>query len=150
MKHIRQRIMWLILAAALLLFCLCLIVVNVMIPDHFVREAKKALMNEIQQADRVLLPHYNEETYDTYYDTGREDAEEEYFFTPNIVFQMLHNKNLLLFYWQSLFASFPVIHAKRKHKIIDNITSTAMAAFEIIKALPASSTQSPFTIMPST
>ena len=94
MKHIRQRIMWLILAAALLLFCLCLIVVNVMIPDHFVREAKKALINEIQQADRVLLPHYNEETYDTYYDTGGEDAEEEYFFTPNIVFLELSGEDI--------------------------------------------------------
>ena len=46
MKNIKLRIVYLILGAALLLFALFMLAVNVVIPAHFVIEAEKALRNE--------------------------------------------------------------------------------------------------------
>ena len=46
MKNIKQRIVYLILGAALLLFALFMLAVNVIIPSHFASEAKKALLND--------------------------------------------------------------------------------------------------------
>ena len=43
MKNIKLRIVYLILGSALLLFALFMLAVNLIIPAHFVREAKKAL-----------------------------------------------------------------------------------------------------------
>lgn len=48
MKNIKLRIVYLILGAALLLFALFMLAVNVVIPAHFVSEAEKALRNEAQ------------------------------------------------------------------------------------------------------
>ena len=45
MKNIKLRIVYLILGAALLLFALFMLAVNVVIPAHFVSEAEKALRN---------------------------------------------------------------------------------------------------------
>ena len=42
MKNIKQRIVYLILGAALLLFALFMLAVNVIIPAHFVRGKKGA------------------------------------------------------------------------------------------------------------
>ena len=42
MKNIKLRIVYLILCSALLLFALFMLAVNLIIPAHFVREAKKA------------------------------------------------------------------------------------------------------------
>lgn len=41
MKNIKLRIVYLILCSALLLFALFMLAVNLIIPAHFVREAKK-------------------------------------------------------------------------------------------------------------
>ena len=41
MKNIKLRIVYLILGAALLLFALFMLAVNVVIPAHFVSEAEK-------------------------------------------------------------------------------------------------------------
>ena len=41
MKNIKLRIMYLILCSALLLFALFMLAVNLIIPAHFVREAKR-------------------------------------------------------------------------------------------------------------
>ena len=46
MKNIKLRIVYLILGAALLLFALFMLAVNLIIPAHFVSEAKKALISE--------------------------------------------------------------------------------------------------------
>ena len=43
MKKIKLRIVYLILGSAFLLFALFVLAVNVIIPSHFVNEAKKAL-----------------------------------------------------------------------------------------------------------
>ncbi len=48
MKNIKLRIVYLILCAALLLFALFMVAVNLIIPAHFVSEAKKALISEAQ------------------------------------------------------------------------------------------------------
>ena len=45
MKNIKLRIVYLILCSALLLFALFMLAVNLIIPAHFVREAKKALIS---------------------------------------------------------------------------------------------------------
>lgn len=74
MKNIKLRIVYLILGSALLLSALFVLAVNVIIPSHFVNEAKKALLNEAEYQNRAI-PY----TYD-------ENWEEEYFFTPSIVF----------------------------------------------------------------
>ena len=79
MKNIKLRIVYLILGSALLLFALFVLAVNVIIPSHFVNEAKKALLNEAEYQNRAIPYTYDEPDYD-------EDWEEEYFFTPSIVF----------------------------------------------------------------
>ena len=78
MKNIKLRIVYLILGSALLLSALFVLAVNVIIPSHFVNEAKKALIREAQCQNRTI-PYTDEEPI---YDEG----EEENFFTPSIVF----------------------------------------------------------------
>ena len=88
MKNIKLRIVYLILGAALLLFALFTLAVNLIIPAHFVHEAKKALISEAQQENRTI-PYTDE---DERYDDDWEDAE-GHFFTPSIVFLELENDN---------------------------------------------------------
>ena len=54
------------------------------IPSHFVNEAKKALLNEAEYQNRAIPYTYDEPDYD-------ENWEEEYFFTPSIVFLELED-----------------------------------------------------------
>lgn len=82
MKNIKLRIVYLILGAALLLFALFMLAVNLIIPAHFVREAKKALISEAQYQNRTI-PYTDEEPI---YDEGEEEGN---FFTPSIVFSEL-------------------------------------------------------------
>ena len=84
MKNIKLRIVYLILGSALLLFALFVLAVNVIIPSHFVNEAKKALLNEAEYQNRAIPYTYDEPNYD-------ENWEEEYFFTPSIVFLELED-----------------------------------------------------------
>ena len=84
MKNIKLRIVYLILGSALLLFALFVLAVNVIIPSHFVTEAKKALLNEAEYQNRTVPYIYDEPDYD-------EDWEEGYFFTPSIVFLELED-----------------------------------------------------------
>ena len=84
MKNIKLRIVYLILGSALLLFTLFVLAVNVIIPSHFVTEAKKALLNEAEYQNRTVPYTYDEPDYD-------EDWEEGYFFTPSIVFLELED-----------------------------------------------------------
>ena len=86
MKNIKLRIVYLILGSALLLFALFVLAVNVIIPSHFVTEAKKALRSEAEYQNRTVPYTYDEPDYD-------EDWEEGYFFTPSIVFLELDNTN---------------------------------------------------------
>ena len=79
MKNIKLRIVYLILGSALLLFALFMLAVNLIIPAHFVREAKKALISEAQYQNRTI-PYTDEEPI---YDEGEEEGN---FFTPSIVF----------------------------------------------------------------
>lgn len=86
MKNIKQRIVYLILCSALLLFALFMLAVNLIIPAHFVREAKKALISEAQYQNRTIPytddgPFFDDEWNDT----------EEHFLTPSIVFLELDN-----------------------------------------------------------
>ena len=53
MKNIKLRIVYLILGSALLLFALFMLAVNLIIPAHFVREAKRALISEAQYQNRM-------------------------------------------------------------------------------------------------
>ncbi len=78
MKNVKLRIVYLILCSALLLFALFMLAVNLIIPAHFVREAKKALISEAQYQNRTI-PYTDDESI---YDEG----EEGNFFTPSIVF----------------------------------------------------------------
>ena len=84
MKNIKLRIVYLILASALLLSALFVLAVNVIIPSHFVNEAKKALLNEAEYQNRAIPYTYDEPDYD-------ENWEEGYFFTPSIVFLELED-----------------------------------------------------------
>ena len=84
MKNIKLRIVYLILGSALLLSALFVLAVNVIIPSHFVNEAKKALLNEAEYQNRAIPYTYDEPDYD-------ENWEEEYFFTPSIVFLELED-----------------------------------------------------------
>ena len=86
MKNIKLRIVYLILGSALLLSALFVLAVNVIIPSHFVNEAKKALLNEAEYQNQAIPYTYDEPDYD-------ENWEEEYFFTPSIVFLELDNAN---------------------------------------------------------
>ena len=56
MKNIKLRIVYLILCSALLLFALFMLAVNLIIPAHFVREAKKALISEAEYQNRTMDP----------------------------------------------------------------------------------------------
>ena len=82
MKNIKLRIVYLILGSALLLFALFMLAVNLIIPAHFVREAKKALISEAQYQNRTI-PYTDDEWTDA----------EEHFLTPSIVFLELDNAN---------------------------------------------------------
>ena len=84
MKNIKLRIVYLILGSALLLFALFMLAVNLIIPAHFVSEAKKALISEAEYQNRAIPYTYDEPDYD-------ENWEEEYFFTPSIVFLELED-----------------------------------------------------------
>ena len=84
MKNIKLRIVYLILGSALLLFALFVLAVNVIIPSHFVTEAKKALRSEAEYQNRTVPYIYDEPDYD-------EDWEDGYFFTPSIVFLELED-----------------------------------------------------------
>ena len=79
MKNIKLRIVYLILCSALLLFALFMLAVNLIIPAHFVREAKKALISEAQYQNRTI-PYTDDEPI---YDEGEDEGN---FFTPSIVF----------------------------------------------------------------
>ena len=79
MKNIKLRIVYLILGAALLLFALFMVAVNLIIPAHFVSEAKKALISEAQYQNRTI-PYTDDELI---YDEGEGEGN---FFTPSIVF----------------------------------------------------------------
>ena len=78
MKNIKLRIVYLILCSALLLFALFMVAVNLVIPAHFVREAKKALISEAEYQNRTIPYTDDEPIYD--------EGEEENFLTPSIVF----------------------------------------------------------------
>lgn len=88
MKNIKLRIVYLILCSALLLFALFMLAVNLIIPAHFVREAKKALISEAQYQNRTI-PYTDDGSFfdDEWTDT------EEHFLTPSIVFLELDNAN---------------------------------------------------------
>ena len=88
MKNIKLRIVYLILCSALLLFALFMLAVNLIIPAHFVREAKKALISEAQYQNRTI-PYTGDESF---FDDEWNDAE-EHFLTPSIVFLELDNTN---------------------------------------------------------
>ena len=79
MKNIKLRIVYLILGSALLLFALFMLAVNLIIPAHFVSEAKKALISEAQYQNRTI-PYTDDEPI---YDEGEDEGN---FFTPSIVF----------------------------------------------------------------
>ena len=88
MKNIKLRIVYLILGSALLLFALFMLAVNLIIPAHFVREAKKALISEAEYQNRTI-PYTDDEAF---FDDEWNDAE-EHFLTPSIVFLELDNAN---------------------------------------------------------
>ena len=88
MKNIKLRIVYLILGSALLLFALFMLAVNLIIPAHFVREAKKALISEAQYQNRTI-PYTDDGSF---FDDGWNDTE-EHFLTPSIVFLELDNAN---------------------------------------------------------
>ena len=87
MKNIKQRIVYLILGAALLLFALFMLAVNVIIPAHFVREAKKALISEARYQNRTI-PYTDSGTFPN---SDWDNGEEEHFLTPSIVFLELED-----------------------------------------------------------
>ena len=87
MKNIKLRIVYLILGAALLLFALFMLAVNLIIPAHFVNEAKKALISEAQYQNSTI-PYTGSGTL---LDGDWDDGEEEHFLTPSIVFLELKN-----------------------------------------------------------
>ena len=80
--------MYLILCSALLLFALFMLAVNLIIPAHFVREAKKALISEAEYQNRTI-PYTDDGSF---FDDGWNDTE-EHFLTPSIVFLELDNAN---------------------------------------------------------
>ena len=86
MKNIKLRIVYLILCSALLLFALFMLAVNLIIPAHFVREAKKALISEAQYQNRTI-PYTGDESF---FNDEWNDAE-EHFLTPSIVFLELED-----------------------------------------------------------
>ena len=91
MKNIKLRIVYLILCSALLLFALFMLEVNLIIPTHFVREAKKALISEAQYQNRTI-PYTDDGSF---FDDGWNDTE-EHFLTPSIVFLELEDGSILI------------------------------------------------------
>ena len=88
MKNIKLRIVYLILCSALLLFALFMLAVNLIIPAHFVSEAKKALISEAQYQNRTI-PYTDDGSF---FDDEWNDTE-EHFLTPSIVFLEPDNAN---------------------------------------------------------
>lgn len=88
MKNIKLRIVYLILCSALLLFALFMVAVNLIIPAHFVSEAKKALISEAEYQNRTI-PYTDDESF---FDDGWNETD-EHFLTPSIVFLELDNAN---------------------------------------------------------
>ena len=88
MKNVKLRIVYLILCSALLLFALFMLAVNLIIPAHFVREAKKALISEAEYQNRTI-PYTDDGSF---FDDGWNDTE-EHFLTPSIVFLELDHAN---------------------------------------------------------
>ena len=88
MKNIKLRIVYLILCSALLLFALFMLAVNLIIPAHFVSEAKKALISEAEYQNRTI-PYTDDGSF---FDDEWNDTE-EHFLTPSIVFLELDNAN---------------------------------------------------------
>ena len=88
MKNIKLRIVYLILGSALLLFALFMLAVNLIIPAHFVSEAKKALISEAEYQNRTI-PYTDDGSF---FDDEWNDTE-EHFLTPSIVFLELDNAN---------------------------------------------------------
>ena len=88
MKNVKLRIVYLILCSALLLFALFMLAVNLIIPSHFVNEAKKALISEVEYQNRTI-PYTDDEAF---FDDEWNDTE-EHFLTPSIVFLELDNAN---------------------------------------------------------
>ena len=88
MKLIKLRIVYLILGAALLHFALFMLAVNLIIPAHFVREAKQALISEAEYQNRTI-PYTDDEAF---FDDEWNDTE-DHFLTPSIVFLELDNAN---------------------------------------------------------
>ena len=86
MKNIKLRIVYLILCSALLLFALFMLAVNLIIPAHFVSEAKKALISEAEYQNRTI-PYTDDGSF---FDDGWNDTE-EHFLTPSIVFLELED-----------------------------------------------------------
>ena len=80
MKNIKLRIVYLILCSALLLFVLFMLAVNLIIPAHFVREAKKALISEAQYQSRTI-PYTDDESF---FDDEWNDTE-EHFLTLSLI-----------------------------------------------------------------
>ena len=74
MKNIKLRIVYLILGSALLLSALFVLAVNVIIPSHFVNEAKKALLNEAEYQNRAIPYAYDEPDYDEDWEEGYENV----------------------------------------------------------------------------
>ena len=97
MKNIKLRIVYLILCSALLLFALFMLAVNLIIPAHFVREAKKALISEAQYQNRTI-PYTDDESF---FDDEWNDAE-EHFLTPSIVFLELDNRCFMTVHKETL------------------------------------------------
>ena len=88
MKNVKLRIVYLILCSALLLFALFMLAVNLIIPAHFVSEAKKALISEAEYQNRTI-PYTDDESF---FDDEWNDTE-EHFLTPSIVFLELDHAN---------------------------------------------------------
>ena len=100
MKNIKLRIVYLILCSALLLFALFMLAVNLIIPAHFVREAKKALISEAQYQNRTI-PYTDDGSF---FDDGWNDTEEHFLIngqkiqrtvTPKLGEKAAHNGNVV-------------------------------------------------------
>ena len=59
MKHLKARILLIILSSALLIFAVSFVIINVFVPKHFESEAKSALLYELNYLKRV----YNQTEY---------------------------------------------------------------------------------------
>ena len=59
MKHLKARILLIILSSVLLIFAVSFVIINVFVPKHFESEAKSALLYELNYLKRV----YNQTEY---------------------------------------------------------------------------------------